>query len=135
MAREESVKETLGYNATLVVLFSRLENTFMRVVSSFSLALIEQSSLPCGLVWLAALCLELALETDLLVAEWILLSACSRLVLSGNRVASCDLRQKMVSVSALAFFSCCFTMSLRRSCSAVWQIFCMAAVNSWSGLQ
>ena len=47
----------------------------MRVVSSFSLALTLQSSLFHGFVHQlvrVAFCLELILEEDLLVAEWIL---------------------------------------------------------------
>ena len=69
------------------------------------------------------------------MAEWILLSACSPLVWSGKSSASWDLGLEMASVSAPAFFSCCFIKSLRRYNSAVWQIFCMVAANSWSGLQ
>ena len=83
---------------------------------------------------MADFCLAAFLLTDLLVADWSLLSACSRLFWSGKRAASWAFRLDMVSESALAFFSCCLIRSLRRSCSAVWQILFMAAVNSGSGL-
>ena len=38
LAREESVKHTFEYNATLSFLFSRLEKAFTRVVSSLILS-------------------------------------------------------------------------------------------------
>ena len=56
------------------------------------------------------LCLEAGLgswplRVDQLVACWILRSACSRLFLSGNMVASVSLRSVRAFVSALTVFS------------------------------
>ena len=74
-AHLELVKEHHNTMHQSYVLFRRFENTFVRVECSFSLALTLQSSLFHGFVHQlvrVAFCLELILEEDLLVAEWIL---------------------------------------------------------------
>ena len=71
LARGESVNHTFEYNATLSLLFSRLEKAFTRVVSSLILAFksLMSSALFCCL--LARLVFD-ALKLDLLVADRIL---------------------------------------------------------------
>ena len=103
---------------TLSFLFSRLEKAFTRVVSSLILAFKSLMS-SAGLFYclLARLCFE-ALKLALLVADRILFSACSRLAWSGIMVVNFCLRESMASVSALTFFSCCWIISWRKSCSA-----------------
>ena len=94
------MKHTFEYNATLSFLFSRLEKAFTRVVSSLILAFksLMSSALFCCL--LARLCLE-TLKLDLLVADRILFSACSRLAWSGIMVVNFCLRALVASVSAI----------------------------------
>ena len=62
-------------------------------------------------------------------------SACSRLDGSGIMVVSCFCMVSMAWLSALTFLSCCSIMSLRRFCSACWQIVLRAALKVWSGLK
>ena len=128
------MKHTFEYNATLSFLFSCLEKAFTRVVSSLILAFksLMSSALFCCL--LARLCLE-ALKLDLLVADRILFSACSRLARSGIIVVNFCLRALMASVSALTFFSCCWIMSWRRACSACSRMFRKSVLKFWSGLR
>ena len=97
-----------------------------------SVRALMSSALFCCL--LARLCLE-ALKLDLLVADRILFSACSRLARSGIMVVNFCLRALMASVSALTFFSCCWIMSWRRACSACSQIFRKSVLKFSSGLR
>ena len=88
------------YSATISFLFSGLTKAFTRVVSSPILAFksLMSSALFCCL--LACLCSE-ALKLDLLVADKILFSACSRLAWSGIGLVNFCLRALMASVSVL----------------------------------
>ena len=90
-----------------------------------------------GCFWLVAVfffLLRLVLDRDQLVADWILLSAFSRLDWSGNIWSSCFLRLEIVSGSALEFFSCCWIRIWRKSCSDFWQILLNAILKCSSGL-
>ena len=82
------MNHTFEYNATLSLFFSCMEKAFTRVVSSLIKTLMS-SALFCCL--LACLCLD-ALKLDLLIADRILLPACSRLVWSGIMVVNFCLR-------------------------------------------
>ena len=87
-------------------LVSFYENTLNRVESSFIFAFNKASwSVAFSLCLAAGLSLW-PLRVDLLVACSILRSACSRLFLSGNMVASVSLRSVRAFISALTLFSC-----------------------------
>ena len=70
-----------------------------------------------------------------IVADRILFSACSCLASSGIMVVNFCLRASMSSVSASMFFSCCWIMSWRGSCSTLSQIFLKSVLKFWSGLR
>ena len=78
-----------------LILFSRLEKAFTRVVSSLILAFKSLISLALFGCLLARPCLE-ALKLALLVADRILFSTCSRLTRSGNMVVNFCSRALMV---------------------------------------